>query len=159
MPSGKDDFDDSDDLLIFPLTDLDGDSNNNDTEEDDFDSDSPGSGPCVNTYNGRFRPLMTLKQRRRSLLSATGLQIPAHLTLNVNIKWEDSGIDVHSLSPIARWKKAVKKIRTLQDPWEQFHLDQLPAERATRHRYNALKRQWVVDEVVVKMEIEVSVIY
>jgi elongation factor 2 kinase len=42
--------------------------------------------------------------------------------------------------------------RAKGDPWEQFHLDTYPVENAKRYRYNALKKQWVEDLVVVKME-------
>lgn len=38
------------------------------------------------------------------------------------------------------------------DPWEKFHLDEYRTESAKRHRFHALKKRWVVDEVLVKME-------
>jgi len=44
-----------------------------------------------------------------------------------------------------------------QDPWNDFALSELPVEIATRHRYNALKQKWVVDQVTVKVENEVPV--
>ncbi|KAB7504206.1 Eukaryotic elongation factor 2 kinase [Armadillidium nasatum] len=52
------------------------------------------------------------------------------------------------------WKNAVRKARSLGDPWEKFHLDEHRTERAKRHRFHALKNCWVVDEVVIKMEKE-----
>ncbi|XP_068247919.1 eukaryotic elongation factor 2 kinase-like isoform X2 [Palaemon carinicauda] len=51
-----------------------------------------------------------------------------------------------------RWKNAIMKARNLGDPWEKFHLDTYKTERAKRHRYNAKRQRWVVDEVAVKME-------
>lgn len=59
-------------------------------------------------------------------------------------------------SPKINWQRAVKKISSLKDPWEKFFLADLPVERAKRHRYNALRKAWTVDEVNVKMETEVS---
>ena len=40
------------------------------------------------------------------------------------------------------------------DPWEKFKLDELPVEKALRHRYSALLKKWNTEEVVVKMEKE-----
>jgi elongation factor 2 kinase len=57
------------------------------------------------------------------------------------------------------WKRAFAKLKMLGDPWKDFHLDELEPESATRHRYNALKKQWVTDEVVVKMQKKVTSVY
>lgn len=54
------------------------------------------------------------------------------------------------------WKHALKKAMDMPDPWEKFHLDMCSQEAAIRHRYNALKKTWVKDEVRVKMESAVS---
>lgn len=55
------------------------------------------------------------------------------------------------------WQSALKKAKNLPDPWEEFHIDDsYPTEIAIRHRYNALKKNWVQDEVRVKMESLVS---
>lgn len=51
-----------------------------------------------------------------------------------------------------RWRWALHQIRNLEDPWRCFHIEELPAERAVRHRYSALKKSWVQDEVRVKIE-------
>ena len=59
----------------------------------------------------------------------------------------------HNLS----WQSALKKAKCLPDPWEKFHIDDsCPTEVAIRHRYNALQKSWVQDEVRVKMETLVS---
>jgi len=50
------------------------------------------------------------------------------------------------------WLRALKKISKMADPWERFHIDDLPVEKCIRHRYNALKKRWVQDEVQVRME-------
>jgi elongation factor 2 kinase len=40
------------------------------------------------------------------------------------------------------------------DPWEKFHLDLYPTEKAKRYRYNAVRKSWVTDDVVIKMQPE-----
>ena len=105
----------------------------------------------------RFRPLMTLKQRRRSLLSASSLPIqipnrPNGAGSDGQLQQQDSGI---SPSPVGRWKRALRQVRTLSDPWAKFELESLPTEKAKRYRYSALKKKWVTDDVSVKMESEV----
>ncbi|XP_042210536.1 eukaryotic elongation factor 2 kinase-like isoform X2 [Homarus americanus] len=50
------------------------------------------------------------------------------------------------------WRNAVMKARALGDPWEKFHLNEYKTEKAKRHRYNAMRQSWVVDEVMMKME-------
>lgn len=148
------DHDDIDQLMIFPLTDIDFDREN---DNDAFHNESEDSNQPI-TFKG-FRPQMTLKQRRRSLLS-TGLAIPPPNT-NVSL-WQNAGSSLPPpspvVSPVDRWKKAVRKIRSQKDPWADFHLEKLPSENVIRHRYNALKRQWVVDTASVKIEKEVVVV-
>lgn len=58
------------------------------------------------------------------------------------------------------WHKALKKAQCMPDPWEKFHIDDsCPTEVAIRHRYNAVKKNWVRDEVRVKMEALVSLTF
>ena len=52
------------------------------------------------------------------------------------------------------WLKALHLTRERDDPWEKFHLDELPVEKAVRHRYNALTKTWSTEDVVVKMDSE-----
>ena len=51
-----------------------------------------------------------------------------------------------------RWRLAASKVKFLNDPWCDFKIDLYPAEVAIRHRYNAIKKQWIKDECIVKME-------
>lgn len=159
MPAIKDDapsvdHDDIDDLMIFPLTDIDVEA---ESSSDPFRNESDNITEPV--MFGGFKPLMTLKQRRRSLLS-TGLSIPP---LNVSVDlWQNAAssslLQSPVVSPIDRWKRAFRKIRCLKDPWADFHMEELPSEDVVRHRYSALKKQWVVDAASVKMEHEVTAI-
>ena len=50
-----------------------------------------------------------------------------------------------------QWIKALNLTKDRTDPWEQFHLDELKAEKAVRHHYSALNKTWSTEEVVVKM--------
>lgn len=60
----------------------------------------------------------------------------------------------HLHHPHLSWKNALRKAQSLPDPWEKFHIDDsCPTEVAIRHRYNALKKSWVKDEVRIKMEL------
>ncbi|XP_006818441.1 eukaryotic elongation factor 2 kinase-like isoform X2 [Saccoglossus kowalevskii] len=58
-------------------------------------------------------------------------------------------------SPMTKkWRMAFFKIKSgsWEDPWAKFNLEDLETEVATRHRYSAVKKTWVVDEVCVKMD-------
>ncbi|CAH8681107.1 unnamed protein product [Schistosoma haematobium] len=52
----------------------------------------------------------------------------------------------------ALWKAAFSLISSRGDPWEKFHLQELPEETAKRYRYNAIKGKWIEDIVRVKIE-------
>lgn len=51
-----------------------------------------------------------------------------------------------------RWRKAAQKVKFLNDPWAEFKLESYEPVRAVRHRYNAIKKQWVQDACTVKLE-------
>jgi hypothetical protein len=51
-----------------------------------------------------------------------------------------------------RWHSAALKVKKLADPWTEFNIDAYPAEHCIRHRYNAIKKIWVQDECIVKIE-------
>uniref|UniRef100_A0A4W3HGB2 Eukaryotic elongation factor 2 kinase n=1 Tax=Callorhinchus milii TaxID=7868 RepID=A0A4W3HGB2_CALMI len=57
----------------------------------------------------------------------------------------------HSFSFKDAWKHAIEKAKQMPDPWAKFHLEEIEAEPATRHRYNAISGKWVEDNVFVKM--------
>lgn len=52
------------------------------------------------------------------------------------------------------WMKALHLTRGRADPWQKFHLDELPAEKAIRHKYNALTKSWSKEQVTVKLDKE-----
>nr|CDS26521.1 eukaryotic elongation factor 2 kinase [Hymenolepis microstoma] len=59
-------------------------------------------------------------------------------------------------SPGARlWRNAVKKVLKevdKLDPWRDFDLKSTPTQAAVRHRYSALKKKWIKDNILVKVE-------
>lgn len=69
----------------------------------------------------------------------------------VSKKKKDHQISKEGLARM-RWRNAILKARNLGDPWKKFHLDTYKTEKAKRHRFNALRQRWVVDDVVIKME-------
>lgn len=52
------------------------------------------------------------------------------------------------------WNRALSKASSAGDEWETFDVEGIPAERATRYRYDAIHCRWVTDDVTVKMETE-----
>ncbi len=58
-----------------------------------------------------------------------------------------------------KWKRLIKKSLSMDDPWAEFHLEEVKTERAKRHRYHSTKQTWVIDEVEVKMASEVRNLY
>ena len=51
-----------------------------------------------------------------------------------------------------RWHMAAAKLKRLKDPWTEFDLNKYPTEIVIRHRYNAIKKEWIKDECKVKIE-------
>lgn len=51
-----------------------------------------------------------------------------------------------------RWKSAASKVRLMGDPWADFKLERYPTEHCIRHRYNAIKKKWLKDDCIVKLE-------
>jgi hypothetical protein len=58
-----------------------------------------------------------------------------------------------AMSPaLLRWKRAAFQVRQIHDPWNEFKIESYEAEVAVRHRYNAIKKEWIKDECTVKIE-------
>nr|XP_054762938.1 eukaryotic elongation factor 2 kinase-like [Lytechinus pictus] len=53
-----------------------------------------------------------------------------------------------------KWRWAFRRVKLMNDPWKEFHLEDLTSEKATRHRYNAIEKTWVQDQVEVKITSE-----
>lgn len=62
--------------------------------------------------------------------------------------------DVMSAQSLARlrWKSAASRVTKMKDPWADFKIDSYPTEMVVRHRYNAIKKQWLKDSCLVKIE-------
>jgi uncharacterized protein (UPF0335 family) len=66
----------------------------------------------------------------------------------------EPSVSLDHLKQVHNWRKALLRASSQSDPWEAFQLENLPTERTHRHKYNALKKEWTVDEVYVKMQPE-----
>ena len=168
MPSIIEQDDEMDDMMLFPITDIDSDNNNEARHNFHNEIHSQNINKSA-SFN--FKPAMSLRERRWSKiglhLSVAESDQLQNLHLNVlqaqqsfepkptPVEPESPISSVGSSSPKLNWLRAFKKIRHLKDPWAKFKIGDLPSERVTRHRYNALKKKWVTDEVHVKMEKEV----
>ena len=153
----EDNYDEFEEMGMFPLTDLDS------VDPDDANYVQNEQNNEV-TLHG-WKPLMTLRQRRHRKLSAVpdvGLDVLSHNVHPMSVS--SAEIDNTSPSPFSpdtpspkmNWLKAFKKIRTMNDPWAKYRIEDRPLETAERHRYNALKKQWFKDEIKVRMEEEVG---
>ncbi|XP_065348223.1 eukaryotic elongation factor 2 kinase-like isoform X2 [Cloeon dipterum] len=69
-------------------------------------------------------------------------------------KKEKDPAEQRRLKTVRTWRRAIMKARCKGDPWEKFHLDAYSTEKARRYRYNALRKTWVIDDCLVKMEPE-----
>jgi len=174
------DDDDDDSLLIFPLTDIDdlNDNNNNNNNNSASSSsnekyssnggfyknirnDTIGGGNHFHRGNG-FRRDSTDEGdfSRPRQQTRWGSARPVPLKINVNLHHLHQqhhsldGVVAYSSSPKLNWMQAVKKVRHIKDAWEKYKLNDLPSQTAIRHRYHALKKQWITDRVEIKMEKE-----
>lgn len=134
------------DIALFPLTesgsleDSEIDSHYSETESTRDASDERDSDEEESKDEKPRKAYLSLRQRRlsRALASFEGIKV------NINKAQRN-------------WLNAIRKARHMDDPWEQFHLDDYPVEKCFRHRYNALRKAWLTDEVRVKMEKKVHV--
>jgi len=167
MPSVDDvgDVDDDDDCLIFPLTDVDRDADNNNVGDRNYEESKSevlaGRRHKVVDGGGGSRSRRRCKSFGGPSERSRALPMPSHsfsASHQLSLKLNTSAhlLSPTSSSPKCNWMHAVRKIRHLKDPWERFHITDIPTEMATRHRYHPLKKQWVVDKVEVKMEKEVT---
>lgn len=138
LDSGED-FDG--DIELFAITDFgslddsEGESHCSETESARDASDERDTDEELEEEKPKKQAFLSLRQRRlsRALASFEGLKV-----------------DINNAQ--RNWINAIKKARHMDDPWEQFHLDEYPVEKCFRHRYNALRKAWLTDEVRVKME-------
>ena len=142
---------------MFPLTDID----SIDPEDADFVQNEQNN---QQTLNNGWKPVMTLKQRRHRKLSAVpdvdlfmSRQAPLSSISSAEMdSTSPSPFSPDTPSPKLNWLNAFRKIKTMRDPWAKYRIQDLKSERAVRHRYNAVKKKWEMDEIVVKLEEEVN---
>ncbi|KAK7502009.1 hypothetical protein BaRGS_00006761 [Batillaria attramentaria] len=142
--------DGEEDILLFPITDIDS------GHEDLSQSEPEGHG---HTSSGSeadeeevvpAKPLMPLRERRIKRAYATAqaqAQVPS---MKTNLK--PLIVSESPSSHRSRWINAIRKAKKAEDPWAEFHIEDCETEVCVRHRYNALKKMWITDNVLVKME-------
>ncbi len=132
-----------DDILIFPITDLDANYDASQSEQEDSGNEQPSSDDEKPIF-------MSLRQRRLSKVLGTD-PLPILKTNNVttNILPKVSVNKMH-------WLSAIRKAKEMQDPWALEKIESAKVENCTRHRYNALKQTWFQDEVRIKIQKDVS---
>jgi elongation factor 2 kinase len=176
MPAIEDDdslgADDFDDCLIFPLTDIDGEDsvvdNNNVGEKKRLPATGNirdrnfhhigGGGDGRGSARHRHDTIGCTAEKSKVQLPLNSFSLARQVSLriNVNAHRQQNGcvLSPASSSPKLNWLQALRKIKHLKDPWDRYHIIDLPTETAIRHRYHPLKKQWVTDKVEVKMEKE-----
>ena len=140
--------DGEEDVLLFPITDLDSAPETSQSEAEGHDSggsDADEEGPPI---THRSKPEMPLRERR--IKRAYSLAKP----ISINIKPLD--VSESPGSTRGQWMKLFQKSKKVVDVWASYQIDSCETEKCTRHRYNALKKTWTSDEVLVKMEAKVS---
>lgn len=133
------DSDGEEDILLFPLTDI--DANFNQSTSDGRES---SGGSDADEEETAPKPAMSLRERR--IKRAYAVAQPQNLKVAVSPS-------VHRY----QWIKAIGKAKRAEDPWAEYHIEKYDCEVCTRHRYSSLKKTWVKDEVLVKMEPKVPV--
>lgn len=135
---------DDEDILLFPITDLDAHNDASQSEEAGSQG-SGGSDADEESCEVRPRPQMPLRERRIKRAYSLAKPVMEHIK---------PLIVSHSPTRKMMWMNAIHKAKKVKDPWANFHIESLETERCTRHRYNALKKTWVSDDVLVKMELK-----
>ncbi|ESO93393.1 hypothetical protein LOTGIDRAFT_232789 [Lottia gigantea] len=130
-------------ILMFPITDLDG--GNTSPSERETESDNENMNRQNKKNLEKPKALMTLRQRRL---------LKSYQDSNVRYKLPSSLRPLTNNVNKIHWLNAIRKSKSLSDPWEKFHIDHYKVENCVRHRYNALKKSWSKDTVKVKIEPE-----
>lgn len=162
----SEEFSDDDDFMIFPLTDIDHHQHPNKNKPKKFNQGiEDGCVPRSRSISDDRSPLTPISEDGSFSAGSSSCNrgIPinpmtSHLHLHHhhyhhNHTSNNSNNNLSS-SPRLNWIHALKLIKSLKDPWERFHIVDLESEFAVRHRYHALRKQWITDRVEVKMERE-----
>lgn len=73
-------------------------------------------------------------------------------SLSMGLKRQSRNKIKKTVTPsLLHWKLAAKKALNIDDPWAEFHLNELETETANRYRYNTLKQEWLEDIIKVKI--------
>ncbi|XP_008059959.1 eukaryotic elongation factor 2 kinase isoform X2 [Carlito syrichta] len=132
----------ADEDLIFRLEGVDGGQSSRTGHDGDSDADSDDE-------EGYFICPITDDPRSNQNVNSKVNNYYSNLTKSE--RYGSSGSPASSFHFKEAWKHAIEKAKRMPDPWAEFHLEDIPAECATRHRYNAVTGEWLKDEVLIKM--------
>lgn len=132
----------ADEDLIFPLEGTDGSQSPGASQEVDSEADSDED-------EGYF--ICPITDDPRVYQNGISKVNNYYSNLTKSEQYGFSASPVSSFNFKEAWKHAIEKAKHMPDPWAEFHLEDIITECATRHRYNAVTRQWLEDEVLVKM--------
>uniref|UniRef100_A0A8C5E4I6 Eukaryotic elongation factor 2 kinase n=1 Tax=Gouania willdenowi TaxID=441366 RepID=A0A8C5E4I6_GOUWI len=59
----------------------------------------------------------------------------------------------------AAWIRAIEKAKAMPDPWAEFHMEDILTEPCVRYRYSAITRDWVQDQIHIKMASQVLYLF
>ncbi|XP_005092965.1 eukaryotic elongation factor 2 kinase [Aplysia californica] len=156
VSDGEDDH-----VMLFPITDIDFDASC-ESLADQQSTDNVRHRARQDSEGNADKPFITLRERR--LLKAYSGAVQENNLKPLAISKAKQIRDTASAksAPVAnnkphfklkpKFERIMKKLRKGVDQWEQYHLDDLETELCFRHRYNAHKKEWTKDTVLVKME-------
>ncbi|CAH1274476.1 EEF2K [Branchiostoma lanceolatum] len=137
------------DCILLPLTEI-------EVVEEEEESTSSDSAEEIPSSVSKQRRVSLASIRRQRKLGTLASLRPASQPISIPAR-EQRQTPVVSI-PVKNWRIAIQKAREFvknsPNAWQKFGLEKHATEKATRHRYNALRKSWSEDTVLVKMEDE-----
>ncbi|XP_066292009.1 eukaryotic elongation factor 2 kinase-like isoform X1 [Branchiostoma lanceolatum] len=137
------------DCILLPLTEI-------EVVEEEEESTSSDSAEEIPSSVSKQRRVSLASIRRQRKLGTLASLRPTSQPISIPAR-EQRQTPVVSI-PVKNWRIAIQKAREFvknsPNAWQKFGLEKHATEKATRHRYNALRKSWSEDTVLVKMEDE-----
>ena len=81
-------------------------------------------------------------------------QLPSAYHTTGDVLSDDDLTPEAHIKPLSLWHAALEKVHDLPDPWADRQLGRLPLQHGVRKRFNPVTREWLTDDVLLKMEPE-----
>ncbi|XP_078693061.1 eukaryotic elongation factor 2 kinase-like isoform X2 [Branchiostoma floridae x Branchiostoma belcheri] len=138
--------------ILMPLTEV---EVVEEEETEDMSSDSAEEPP---TPVSKQRRVSFASIRRQRTLGTLASLRPGPVSEPIAIPEREPTTTRQVSNSVKNWRVAIKKarefVKNTPNSWQKFGLEKHETEKATRHRYNALRKTWSEDIVLVKMEDE-----